>query len=551
MRTGPMLLVLALQTAGCARMVPEQVADGVARLTVRDLGGVLIAANFDEACGFANQDVIDSPAVSGELGEIGTATWTIEDCTIDLGPEPVELSTDCNGVITSASGLVTVTARKIVTGHFTGDPATPVIPVEQQAATFIVDNASFTDFVVMKTNSENHMRIIDGSLEGKIIPRLAADHENGACSVISPHIAFEDIEWGPSTVEVTSGKKSFEVPIRSGSLNAVNGTVGELENHIEGTVTVWNKARDVLLSGPVEGLDPDYDATILDDSFTCREELAQPVTFSCELDPILAENAARLIVKNFGLVSKTVDLDTDCGFGNLMGQVSELISLGALAGLFTGDPETIELDADACTVGGDMFPIFSDCVGTDYYLDGTATVDGTKTVTGKVVLSTNPLQPEDRHSALVVLDRVALSEVTPIEHPSGTPDYEPRLTMHGGTLSGTYHPVTGESADDRGAYFIVIPVGEFENIRLQNADVTLYNGDMTFPMHVEDSSLYAFTGGHLDEANWLYGTVTINGSTWEIGASAEPILLDPDYDQAYFDTTYECIEDLESPVPVN
>lgn len=530
-------------------MVPQQVADGVAQLTVRDLGGVLLAVNGDETCGFSSAAVIDNPSIAGEVGETGTVTYTVTDCAIDLGSEPVDLKTDCNDITTAGTGAVTVTARKIVTGRLTGDPETPVIPEEPDAASFVIDQATFVDFDVTKTGSDSHMRIVDGSLSATITPMLAVDVENGACSVLTPHIAFSDITWGASTVSVTSGKREFEVPIANGSLDAVNGTIGEHENWVEGSLTVWKKTKDVLLEGPTEGLDPDYDAQLIEDSYTCNPELAQPVSFSCDLDPKLAEGAARLIVKNFGLVTKTTDLDTDCGFGNLMEQVSGLISIGALTGLFTGDPETIEINADACALGGDMFPIIEDCVGTEYFLDGNVVVTGTKTVTGKVVLSTNPLQPQDRESAVVEIDQVLISEATPLELPPGASDYEPHLTMHNGTLSGTYNPITGEAADTPGAYFVVIPVGGFEGVRLQNAEVTLHQGAMRFPMRVDDSDLYAFTGAYQDESNWLYGTVTIDGTTWEIGSSSTPIQLDPDFDLAAFELSYECIDNLKEVLP--
>lgn len=551
MRLAPALLLVPL-LSGCAQLAPQKVADGVAQLTVRDVGGVMLAVNSDEACGFASAVVNDNPAVSGAIGELGTATWTVENCTIDLGSQPVELTSDCNGVTTHATGQVTVTARKVLRGQVTGDPATPVIPVSPDAVTFHMDRATFADFDVTKTNSGNHMRVIQGSLSAAIRPRLALDDTDGACSVVTPHIAFDAITWGPSLVEVTTPDRTFEVDLRGGTLNAVNGTVGDRENQVEGTLTVWRKTKTVSLSGPTEGLDPDYDRQAMEDSFACREELALPVSYECPLEPSLAEGAARLIVKNFALITKTTDLDTRCGFGNFGEQASELIDWGALGGLLFGTPQTIELNADQCTMGGDPHLIFEDCVGTGYFLDGQVTVTGSKTVTGKIVLDDDPVQPQDRHSAVVVIDEAIVDvPTTPLQIDLQTNEVEPHLTLHTGTLHGTYLPVTGEAADDPGAYFIVIPVGEFEGIRLVDADVTLHKGAMQFPMHVDDSELYAFTGGYLADQNWLYGTVTLDGTTWEIGGAAEPIALDPEYDQAAFDLAYECIENLLEVVPVD
>lgn len=549
MRPVALLPILAAPLlTSCARMAPQRVADGIAQLTVRDLAGVLLAVNGDASCGFASDAVLQNPAIAGDLNETGTATWTVESCVIDLGPEPVELSTDCNGVVTTASGKVTVSARKVVTGRVTGSAESPVIPETPDAATFHIDQADFSDFVVAKSNSESQLRILEGSLQAAITPQLAAAASNGACSVITPHIAFDDVRWGPSVVEVTSGGRQFEVPVRGGSLTAVNGTIGERENHVEGTLSIWGTDKPVLLSGPTAGLDPDYDAALLEDSFSCKEELVQPITYTCDLDPRLAVGTARLIVKNFGLFSKTVDLDEECGFGNFMGQVSELISFGTIGGLLFGTPQTFHFDADSCLIGGPMSLVTEDCVDTSYILDGTARVSGTKSVTGIISLDDDPLQPQDRHSALVVLDRIVLDEVTPLERPAGTTVFEPHLTMHDGTLSGVYNPVTGEAADDPGSYFIVIPVGEFEQIRLVDSDVTLHQGDLTFPMHIDDSELYAFNGRYEGDGNWLHGWVTIDGTTWQIGEDGA-IPLDPDFDQDSFDASYECIDNLLDVVP--
>jgi hypothetical protein len=287
------------------------------------------------------------------------------------------------------------------------------------------------------------------------------------------------------------------------------------------------------------------------ESYACLDGLALPVSYECPLEPKLVENVARLIVKDLALVTKTVDLDTRCGFGNFMAQVSEFLDLSTIIDLVFGEPQTISIPADTCSVGGEMFPIFDDCLGTQYFLDGAATFTGAKTVTGELALDDTPLHPQDRQSAFIEIEEVVLSEVTPYELPPEASLYEPSLTLHNGRMAGTYFPVTGEAEDAPGAYFIVIPVGEFRGVRLFNSDVTLHNGAMSFPMHVDDSDLYAFTGGYLDDANWLYGTLTVDGTVWEVGAQAQPIALDPEYDQAQFDLSYECIENLKEVVPVN
>ncbi|MBX2796581.1 MAG: hypothetical protein KTR31_02895 [Myxococcales bacterium] len=543
-------VVLSLLLPGCAQLAPGRVAEGVAQLTVRDLGGVLLAVNEDATCGFASPAVDGSPEVVGALGGPGTASWTVQDCTIDLGPELVELATDCNGVTTSARGAFTISVVKELQGHYTGDPATPVIPTRPDAVTFEVQRVDFADFEVVKATSDSAMRIVQGTASASLKPQLGLDDTDGACSVATPNLDARDILLTDATAVVTSGKRVFDVDVQRATLDATNGVVGEHENRVDGVVTVWGKAKAVSLSGPADGLDPDYDRAVHEASYQCLDGLAQPVRFECPLEPTLVEGVARLVVKNIALVTKETDLDTSCGFSSFTEQLWELISSGALGGLFTGELETIVLDAVDCQLGGALEPIYTDCLDTEYLLDGTVVVTASKTVTGKVSLSANPLQPQDRRSAVIQMDEIQLTEATVVERRSGTSQLEPGLTMHDGTLSGIYLPVTGEADDTPGAYFVVIPVGEWHGVRLVDSDVTLRQGAMQFPMHVDHTELYAFTGGYLDEANWLYGTVTVDGTVWEIGGADRPIALDPEYDQAQFDLSYECIDNLREVVPV-
>ena len=118
-------------------------------------------------------------------------------------------------------------------------------------------------------------------------------------------------------------------------------------------------------------------------------------------------------------------------------------------------------------------------------------------------------------------------------------------------MSGRYLPVTGEADDTHGAYFIKLPIGEFQDIRLRQSPVTLYSGDMMFHLMVNDSSLQAFNGAYRDQANSLHGQITVNGRTWMLGSSDVPLSLDPDYDQSVFDAAYVCLDNLRDLVEVD
>lgn len=549
--------LVPLLGTGCARMVPQRVAEGVAALTVRQTGAVLQAIEADTTCGFSSPAVLAAVELSGgpgadgpgadAPGATGSATWVVEDCTLDFGDEPVAISTDCNGVSTWVRGAVDVRARKTVSGRLTGDPETPVIPETPDAVTFVIEEATLHDFGVSADGSTDAMRTVAGTFSATVAPQMAAGAETGACSEVTPHVAFE-IDWAPATVVITSGSRTFDVTVQGGHLEATNGRVGEHENRVVGALTIWNGARTIALEG-ARGLDPAYDPATFEASYTCSDTLAKPVHSRCDLEPVLAENTARLIIKTFGMLVKTTDLDTGCGFGNLDTQAEELLTLDSLGALIFDTSRTLTFPTSSCPLGGDRFPIYEDCVGTGYFLDGTATLTGTQTVTGEVVISWPPLQPQVPDQAVVRFTHIGLDEVSVLEERAMSLEPEPYLTLHDGALTGVYHSVTGESASEPGAYFIRTPVGEFEEIRLSDSDVTLHNGAMAFPMHVDDAELYALNGSFGGASNWLFGRITIDGTTWTLGETGRPLVLDPAFDQAAFDATYVCTEDLLETVP--
>lgn len=528
-------------------MVPQQVAEGVAALSVRQAGAVLLAVENDTQCGFSSPDVLAAPEVDGPLGDTGSATWSVEDCVIDVGPEPLTVSSDCNGVEMQISGRVTISARKTLVGRVTGDANTPVIPEFAGAATIEITDAVFEDFVVYDTSSTDHLRTVSGSMSAVIAPQLAAGLD-GACSEVTAHVDFPEIVWKQANTVVTSGKHTFDVPVGGGVLQATNGRVGEHENRVAGSLTVWGKPREFTLEGVKTGLNPAYDPETFEASYTCSDTLKLPVTSTCEIESVLAENTARLIIKTFGMLVKTTDQDETCGFGNLEAQADELLGIDLLDSMLWGNEETLVFEANACDVGGDLFSIYENCAGTEFILDGTATVTGTQTVRGQIVLDWPPVHPQAANSAVVELQHVVLDEVAILEKRATASDIEPYLTLHDGTLNGTYHSVTGEAASAPGAYFVKTPVGEFERIRLFDADVTLHNGTMHFPMHVDEAELYALNGTFQGRSNWLSGTITIDGVTWELGEGT-PEVLDPEFDQRAFDATYACTENLLEVVP--
>ena len=303
------LLVLTTQV-GCLQWFSGKIGTGVARLTVRNAGAMLLAVNADEVCGFSSSQVNDNPQVDGYVGGTGTLTYTVTNCEIDFA-DWESLSTDCNDVETRAKGKIIVSARKIVEGRITGDPEKAIIPTRANGAKFILDHVQFENFVTEKSNSEAYINMIEGSLSAVIEPLLAKG-ENGTCSILTPNIQFSEISYDESLVYVDTGDRSFEVEVDSSNIEAQNGIIGENQNRISGTITVWGKHESV--PNDEDGLDPEYEEAVFADSFACKEDLFLPVDYECPLGGKLGVAGGRLAVRNFAGLVKLVSADTNCGF---------------------------------------------------------------------------------------------------------------------------------------------------------------------------------------------------------------------------------------------
>src|SRR5262245_37605551 len=92
-----LLAAIALAcTPSCLSMFGGKVGTGIARLTVRNIGAMVGVTSADASCGFASQAVKDAATVEGAIGEIGSITWRVESCTINL-PDWTTYGSDCHG----------------------------------------------------------------------------------------------------------------------------------------------------------------------------------------------------------------------------------------------------------------------------------------------------------------------------------------------------------------------------------------------------------------------------------------------------------------------
>ena len=115
------IFALSATISGCQleKLFPEKVADGVARLTIRNAGNIVSLITDNAACGFASEAAKASRQTIGEMGKEGSVVETVSNCVLSF-PQETVLSTDCHGVQTRVRGTVTVSAVRTLEGVLTG-----------------------------------------------------------------------------------------------------------------------------------------------------------------------------------------------------------------------------------------------------------------------------------------------------------------------------------------------------------------------------------------------------------------------------------------------
>ncbi len=531
-----MVVAAALLCTTCEKCAPHLVAQGVARLTVRNVGAIVEVVNDDPVCGFENGGA--KIVIEGEPGTQGKVHWLIEDCAIDLSEEPL-VNQGCGDATNTITGRLTVTATRTVEGYITGDPTQPVIPKGPDAVTIAMGPVKTDRFLVVDSKSEPRLTMLKGDLWFTASPRLARSEGTGVCAVPTPNIRISNIAYGAGLVRVQADGRDFTVNIPSSDLTAINGIHGEHENALWGTITVWSSAQDIPTDPDDSGLDPEYDRTAFLEGYSCTDDLTEPVRFECESDvrPRLAQGASQLTVQQIGKLAKMLDLDEDCGFSSDAVKynpeiVGEVGAPGGSATWRVTEPCVIELPPRTV--------VEEDCNGKKSYAEGTVFLTGSKQIRGYV--SGDPEEPA------VPTERFAVEvNVTAIFDGFSlwTDPEEHKLTIESGILSGTIQPKLAIDTVT-GACSIDTPVATFENVRYTDAELFVETEGRRFGFTVNTATLEAQNGARDDRANYLAGSITMDGERYDIPVDGAPN-LDPEYDGSSFDSSYTCNPELELP----
>lgn len=522
-------VALCLSASACLeKCAPGQVGNGVARLTMRNVGAVVELVNADEVCGFEAAAVKDAFEVDAEPGKQGCATWKITGCDLDLGPAG-DVAYSCDQTATITSGRIVVDATRIICGTVTGDRNQPVVPLGPDAVTVALDRVQFDDFAVEDSTGDTKLTWKLGSISAVAKPRLAASESQGICMIPTPNIELSDVRYEDALVHVVAEGRSFEVPVPSSDMIAVNGTHGERENFLGGRITVWGSDQEVGDDG--DGLNPDYNASAFLESYACEEDLALPVNHECgDLGPVLAQGAARLTIRNLGTVSYLTEKNTDCGFSSPAVLDAIQITEGRIGGLgaakFRVEACTIEVPADTV--------LKSNCAGEDTVVGGKIVVTAEKTMRGRLTGDLEqPVVPMDDAPVEFYFERVETTDFVVSEAGTG-------LTMKSGAITARVKPRTAMDTE-LGACGFETPVARMWDVRYLEATPAIVKAEQgRFETTIEASDLMAVNGSWGSDENLLDGTMSLGGETYSLPTNPADDGLDPEYDAATFASKWMC-----------
>ncbi|MEL7368021.1 MAG: hypothetical protein AAFN74_03845 [Myxococcota bacterium] len=518
----------------CQEFLDPILAQNTSRISMRLIGRVVSILESDTKCGFSSQEVLENRQLEGVVGGIGAATFRVDGCVLDF-PEPTVVATACDGSTSIATGRLVVSATKRMEGRLTGDLETPVVPLTDNPAIIFAAVEQFEGFEVAEAGTA--IKVHSGAMSGRVEPRVAASTEDsGACSFVTDIIRFSDVRWRPSEITLRADEGTFNATVLDSNLRAVNGYWGGDENMLRGRIELNGKPYQLPTDPTDDGLDPGYERAAFDQAWQCAP-LEMPARFACGFDKPLAQGAAQLSVQTFGVMASLIEADERCGFSS--SQVIDRVDVDGRLG-FDGATATFRIDAPCELSYPEPTIVDTDCNGINTYAQGKARVTGIFTLKG--IASGDPLEP----IVPTGWDPAAL-ELTGTfdDFKVWTDPGTNLLTIRDGRLSGVVEPRVGID-DVTGACSITTPVARINDLRLERSNIILEQDGLRFDAFVGNANLRATNGQTETATNRLEGFLTMDGNRHPIPTDGEPI-LNPDYDQATFDRSFACTENLTVP----
>lgn len=522
----------------------QMLGHNAARVSIRNFAVLAGELQADTRCGFSSQSAIDNIEMVGTVGRPdGQAIYRARECTIDF-PVVTQVTEYCDGSTVSVKGRAKVVSGTMtVTGHLTGDPDQPIVPSSREPARIELV-AEIDTWETFASTSDNSLLYRGGTIAGTLLPQMAVDTSLGACAITTTVATFQGIEMRGIDATLHAGTMAFDLHLDRSALSSVTGNRGDLENYLQGEL--YADGQHVAIPEDDTALDPAYDREAFFNLYACKENIYIPSSDAeCDFDKSLATNASRLLVKTIGSIMGVADGDETCGYH----AIDRMIPADFTDhGDGTGTARWVIQD---CVLGDatHMKLVDEDCKGKQTYFSGTATVTGTKTVTGELTAAYPPIQPLHRRAVRFDVQEIHLRDFAVIDYAAGSDAPQPYLVIHDAVMRGVLVPVTGEAIAHPRRYYIATPVLEFRGVELVSAAVTLHYGDGLFDFTLSQADLDAFNGEYQGSSNSLSGSIRFEGDRYDVPGNDYDPGLDPKYDAAAFAASYACKPNLLEPIP--
>jgi hypothetical protein len=269
---------LSLPAAESECSFARPLAEGAARLLVRDAAAVVQGVNADSRCGFQNQNLLENPSsVTGRPGQMGSMGWSAN-CALDQGLQHV-YQTDCRGAQTTIEGRASAQLNRVVDGQrgeTCGGPfnltcVETITPLKPDAVTFDVRAVTFDNFGV--GSADGRLLIHTGSLTTTARTMQGQRRSNGHYDVATPVGGLSSLALSNANLTLQVGPKTFSFAVASSNLTAFNGAFGSEKNSLSGSLSVDGELVDL---GALE-LQPNYSQTQFDAAYACTPDLTAPL----------------------------------------------------------------------------------------------------------------------------------------------------------------------------------------------------------------------------------------------------------------------------------
>lgn len=516
------------------------IAENTARISFLAFVDLIALVSNDKKCGFDSPAVKSGASFSGAVGEDGALTHRVTDCAIDL-PEALNLEEDCLGNSDRVSGKVVISATKTLRGTRTDDPLRPILPKTDDPLTLEITSARLENFYAQRGSRGG---LISGSLSGKMIPRVAQGTTRGFCSVGTPIAELSEISLNDAHVRLTTPTGIVTATTdKTTSLSGINGAWRGKENAMWGSIAVNGQSFNLpFVDHPRSAeFEPTYNRATFAESWQCNAGLAQPISFDCSAELPIPETISRMSIGMMGALTSLIENDTTCGYSSAaVKNAAEFSVPTGDAGVATYVLRECELDLTRPTI------LSTDCNGKQLLVKGKLLFRGQKQMTGYNTGSIDRQVVPTSQDGTAFDTTVELFDFTYIERiPTAA---EPEIGMHieHALLGGSVSPRLALDATT-GACSKATPVSTFDKVGFKApTEVTILFPGLNFTTSIDAMSLNAQSGSKKGVVNSLSGSLMVGGQTHTFPSDGRTA-LDPEYDPAAFDRSFQCDPNLIIP----